>query len=89
MAIAFEGYPKITQSEINEALDFCNRQILHVLPEFTEEFQNAYSENGFYKPIPNTDWTCGFWTGEIWLAYEYSGDERLKKAAEIQIHSFL
>ena len=48
-------------------------------------FQNAYSENGFYQPIPNNYWTCGFWTGEIWLAYEYSQDERLKKAGEVQV----
>ena len=89
MALTLEGYPEITGEEIGKALDFCSRQILHVLPEFTTAFQNAFSENGFYRPVPNEDWTNGFWTGEIWLAYEYSGDERLKKAGEIQIHDFL
>lgn len=89
MAITFDGYQEITPEEIRDALDFCNRQIIRVLPEFTEQFQNAYSEGGFYQPIPNTDWTTGFWTGEIWLAYEFSKDERLKKAGEIQIADFL
>lgn len=89
MAITFDGYQEITPEEIQDALDFCNRQIIRVLPEFTEQFQNAYSEGGFYQPIPNTDWTTGFWTGEIWLAYEFSKDERLKKAGEIQIADFL
>ncbi len=89
MGVTFEGYPEITGAEIKEALDFCNRQILHVLPEFTEKFQQAYSENGFYPPIENRDWTTGFWTGEIWLAYEFSGDDSLKKAAEVQVHDFL
>lgn len=89
MAITFEGYPEITQEEIKEALTFCNKQIIHNLPEFTFQFQDNSSVNGFYKPIPNTDWTTGFWTGEIWLAYEFSGDERLKIAGEAQINSFL
>lgn len=35
-------------------------QVIRDLPEFTDQFQNAYSENGFYQPIPNNHWTCGF-----------------------------
>lgn len=89
MGAILENYPGITEEQIKSALDFCNRQILHVLPEFTDKFQQAYSENGFYPPVENRDWTTGFWTGEIWLAYEFSGDERLKKAAEVQVHDFL
>lgn len=76
-------------SEINEALRFCCEQIIRNLPEFNHHFQNAYSEEGFYKPIENDYWTNGFWTGEIWLAYEFCNDKRLKAAAEIQIKSFL
>lgn len=83
------SYPEITLEEIREALDFSCKQIINVLPDFTDKFQNAHSENGFYKPIDNVDWTNGFWTGQIWLAYEYCKEESLKKAAEIQITSFL
>jgi unsaturated chondroitin disaccharide hydrolase len=85
----FESKPLITDEEITEALDFCTKQIFYNLDQFTYEFQKAYSEGGFYQPIPNNDWTTGFWTGEIWLAYEFSRDDRLRKAAEIQIDSFL
>lgn len=89
MAITLDGYPEITQEEIKEALTFCNRQIISNLSEFTDQFQDNSSVGGFYRPIPNSDWTTGFWTGEIWLAYEFSGDERLKTAGEVQINSFL
>ena len=65
------AYPEITQEEIMEALSFAVKQIVTVLPEFTDKFQNAFSEEGFYQPVDNTDWTNGFWTGEIWLAYEF------------------
>lgn len=81
--------PIISDTEVEKALDFSTKQIINNLPEFTYCFQNAYSENGIYQPIENNYWTTGFWTGEIWLAYEYNGDERLRKAAEIQIESFL
>lgn len=87
--IEFENYPEISREEIRAALDFCSGQIIGNLPEFTERFQNAYSENGFYRPIENNYWTCGFWTGEIWLAYEHTRDERLRDAGEAQIRSFL
>ncbi len=89
MGITFDGYPEISKEEIKDALDFSCRQILHVLPEFTDKFQNAYSVDGFYPQAENRDWTCGFWTGEIWLAYEHCGDERLRQAAEVQVRDFL
>jgi unsaturated chondroitin disaccharide hydrolase len=85
----YSTYPEISNDEIKYALDFCSRQVIKNLPEFTYQFQNAYSENGFYKPIENEDWTTGFWTGEIWLAYEYCSDPALRHAAEVQIDSFL
>lgn len=85
----FEQEPKMEAEEVIEALKFCTRQIINNLGEFTYKFQNAYSEDGFYRPIENDYWTTGFWTGEIWLAYEFSHDERLREAGEIQIDSFL
>ncbi len=85
----FEDMPVISAEEIGEGLRFAARQVLRNLPEFTQQFQKAYSEGGFYRPTPNRDWTTGFWTGEIWLAYEYCGDERLRRAGDIQIDSFL
>lgn len=81
--------PEISKDEIEGALDFASRQVLGNLKDFTHEFMNAYSVNNFYQPIPNSYWTTGFWTGEIWLAFEHTGDERLKEAGEIQIDSFL
>ena len=80
---------QITEQEIREAMDFSTAQVKRNLPEFTTKFQKAYSENGFYAPTDNVDWTTGFWTGEIWLSYEDTGKDIYKKAGEIQIDSFL
>ena len=84
----FDNNEKIDSDEIKKALEFCAKQVIRNLDEFTYAFQNAYSEDGFYRAIENNDWTTGFWTGEIWLAYEFCRDERLREAAEIQIDSF-
>lgn len=85
----FEEKALISDGEISAAMDFAVSQVLRDLPEFTDKFQKPYSENGFYRPIDNVEWTTGFWTGEIWLAYEWCQDERLKKAGEIQVLDFL
>lgn len=91
----FETMPEITGEEVERALAFCAGQVVRNLKEFTHKFQKAYSENGFYQPIENNYWTTGFWTGEIWLAYEYERErdgelaKRLREAGEIQIESFL
>lgn len=88
-------YQEITNEQMTQAMEFACGQILKNLPEFTEKFQNAYSVDNFYAPIDNTDWTNGFWTGEIWLAYEYclangrmEEAEQLKQAAMVQVASF-
>lgn len=100
--INLTDYAEISKEEIKEALDFSCEQVQKNLGQFTEKFQNAYSINNFYEPIDNTDWTNGFWTGEIWLAYEHCMNgqngqpeagkegiaEELRRAAEIQVDSF-
>lgn len=72
-----------------QAMDFAAGQVKENLKEFTHSFKKAYSEEGFYRPTPNVNWTTGFWTGQIWLAYEWSRDEALKEAGAIQIDSFI
>ena len=82
-------YQEISKEEVKQALDFSAAQILKYLPEFTDKFQNAYSVDNFYEPVENNDWTDGFWTGEIWLAYEHTGNEAFREAAEVQVKDFL
>ena len=34
------------------------------------------------------EWTTGFWPGEVWLAWEHTGDDQLKQAALHMVDSF-
>ena len=86
--LQFNDYPLATEEEIRGALDRACAQVEKNLPEFTYKYQSASSTDLFYTPIINKDWTNGFWTGEIWLAYEHTQKNTLKYAALIQVEDF-
>ena len=80
---------ELTDQECKKAMDFAVEQVEDNLSEFTDQFKKAYSEDGFYYPTGNVNWTTGFWTGQIWLAYEWCRDEKLAQAGQKQVDSFL
>lgn len=84
-----QNIPEITEQEIKEALSVALGQTRSCLPQFSGEFKHIFSRNNFYSTAPNNQWTNGFWTGELWLAYENSGEEIFREAALRQVHSFL
>jgi unsaturated chondroitin disaccharide hydrolase len=43
---------------------------------------------GKFPDGANTGWTTGFWPGLLWLAYEWTGDDKYRRAAEVQMESF-
>lgn len=88
MSNKYQNMPLITKEELKEGMKLCTEQILKILPEFTHDFQTPNSTDLFYGKAENKGWTTSFWTGEIWLAYEFSKDEKLKEAALIQCDNF-
>ena len=91
-----EEKPEITTEEIENAMTFALEQVGDNLGTFTYQFKRAFTENSFYTPTENVNWTTGFWTGQIWLAWEWAMKrgkedlaETLKRAGDIQIDSFL
>lgn len=90
---ALNAYEEANQEEIKNAMAFAVEQVKRMLPDFTEKFPGSNSFDNFYVPGENVEWTTGFWTGEIWLAYENAkteGEKELyRKAGEIQVDSFL
>lgn len=81
--------PEITDSEVRLALDAAVRQTESCLPVFAGQFKGIFSTEGFYDAAPNDQWTNGFWTGELWLAYENTDKNCFKDAALMQVDSFL
>ena len=92
MAQTFESlmkYPKADRETLEKAMEDAVRIIRADLPRFTDHFPSSNSFQGFYEPTENVEWTTGFWTGSLWLAYEHTGDQAFKDAAQVQVDSFL
>lgn len=71
-----------------EAMDGILKKIDENIESFEGGFPAPASKNGIYQVIGNTDWTSSFWTGMLWLAYEVTGSEKYRNAAERQLDSY-
>ncbi|NIA56043.1 glucuronyl hydrolase [Massilia sp. TW-1] len=69
---------------IERALDAVDRNLAH----FGDAFPRPSSTHGVYAAMDNTEWTNGFWTGMLWLAYELTDAPRYRAAALRHVHSF-
>lgn len=75
--------------EKDEAIEDALRQTRSCLPEFGTGWKDSCSKNGFYSHSRNIEWTSGFWTGELMMAYGLSRDRMFLDAAGAHIHSFM
>lgn len=65
-----------------EALTFALGMIEKNISAFSEGYPAPASIDNVYPIIPNTEWTSSFWNGMLWQAYQYTGDEQYRRAAE-------
>lgn len=78
-----------TADELDQMIAAVLARIDRALPEFTDRFPAPSSIEGKYPAIANDEWTTGFWTGMLWLAWEHSLATRYRVAAEAQVASFV
>ncbi|WP_175400566.1 glycoside hydrolase family 88 protein [Paenibacillus sp. KS1] len=70
-----------------QAIENILAKTLNNMDKFGTQFPHV-SLDGKYQLNDNNDWTNGFWSGILWLCYEYSQDERYRQAAEATVASF-
>ncbi|MFD2611668.1 glycoside hydrolase family 88 protein [Paenibacillus gansuensis] len=58
------------------------------IERFGTRFPHVSDGDRTYQLNDNTDWTDGFWSGILWLSYEYSGETRFRDAAVQTVESF-
>jgi len=78
------GLPPSFDGPIASALARVDRN----MKMFGDRFPAPSSVEGIYPLVENVEWTSGFWTGTLWLAYELSGADRYRQAAEGQVESY-
>lgn len=85
----FLNEPLLTKEEVKSAIDLAMEQLRVNMEYFKEEFPTPATFDNIYPKMDNTEWTNGFWTGELWLGYEYTNEEAMKKLAQANDRSFL
>ena len=85
----FANYPELNDAELNDAIHYAVEQVRSGLNDFTTSMKYPNSVNNFYPLMDNTEWTNGFWTGEVWLAYEATKEECFKQTGLTHVESFL
>ncbi len=80
--------PVWTQASVERAIHYVLAQIDRNLDVFTDRFPSPASKGNVYEPWENIEWTPGFWTGMLWLAYEVTGDDKYRRTAEIQLETY-
>ena len=84
----FLDQPLLSQAEIDEAIAAVIAKVEHNILKLGETFPSSSTKNSSYEPTKNVEWTTGFWTGILWLAYEATHDERFRQLAETNVQSF-
>lgn len=82
------SYSALTRQWLQDAIGDVLARIDAMLPRFSHTFPAASAEHGRYLPVAKVDWTEGFWTGLLWLAWEVTGAEKYRQAAETLLDSF-
>lgn len=79
---------KLDKAYIEQAISKVLKKIDIMMERFGERFPFCASENGKYEVIENIEWTTGFWTGMLHLAYEHTGNEKYRALADKHVLSF-
>ena len=71
-----------------EELDRICSVLEREMERYGTKFPSACAEGGVYSVGENDDWTNGFWTAMLWMAYQYTGREKFRALADENMKSF-
>jgi unsaturated chondroitin disaccharide hydrolase len=78
----------LTPLFLQEAIDNALMKVRSNINFFGDNYPEPSSIAGNYRKIDNNEWTSGFWSGQLWLAYELSNDQVFLNAGMKQISSY-
>lgn len=74
-----------TELDVDAQLVYCAKQstnALKLIPNDGSIPRNIASDSKQWRFVDYTDWTSGFWPGELWYLYESTEDQKWQSAAE-------
>ncbi|CAG7598571.1 Unsaturated chondroitin disaccharide hydrolase [Paenibacillus solanacearum] len=78
----------VTFGDAEKAAHFVLKKLDDNLNQYSRTFPGIHSERLRYPHGENHMWAHGFWTGMSWLAYDLTGDDKYRRAAEAQLESY-
>lgn len=73
---------------LETAVAYAVKKVEEIMPDFVHSFPSPSSVNLMYGEEDDSEWTCGFWTGMLWLSYELTGNELYRAVAEAQYDDY-
>ncbi len=77
------------KGKIKQELDWIMIKLKRNMKLYGQAYPAPATKDGKYPIIENNEWTNSFWTGMLWIAYEYTNDEEFRKLAEFNTKSFI
>ncbi|MBM7585545.1 unsaturated chondroitin disaccharide hydrolase [Bacillus pakistanensis] len=84
----YETPPVFTKEHARKAIQHVLKKIDQKIPRFSHQFPAPCTSNNRFDATENVEWTPGFWTGMLWLAYEVTGDKKYRDIAEVQFETY-
>ncbi|MDE5419046.1 glycoside hydrolase family 88 protein [Labilibaculum sp. DW002] len=75
----------IEKLDTDKVLEYCVEKAQETMNDLTDVDslpRNIYPGQKKWNKVGNKDWTCGFWPGVLWYAYEASNDSTILKKAK-------
>lgn len=76
------------RQSLDAALGRVTRKLDKNITAFGDSFPGEACEGGIWPRTKNVEWTTSFWTGQLWLAWEMTGKQHYREAAERTLPSF-
>ena len=81
---------RLTNEQIKAAFDAALVKLDAMIEKHGDKFPSSSSKDGKYASTENRGgWTQCFYTGMLFLAYEYSGNQKYLDAALSHVDSFI
>ncbi|GAX47144.1 glycoside hydrolase family 88 protein [Pseudolactococcus reticulitermitis] len=79
---------KVDKQWLNEQMNHIVARLKSNMKRYQLQFPSACATQGKYRIKANDDWTNGFWTGMLCLAYEWTGEKAFLELIDKNVKSF-
>lgn len=86
----YKNRSEYSREKLDMAISDAIKKVDMAMETLGDDFASHHSVNGVYFRKDNAEggWNQGFWTGILWIAYEFTNDEKYRNLAVKHITTF-